>query len=115
METFTPSIAGDDATTEERATMSIPAVIHLVGEDAIFGELDSLPDPTHNFILVRNMRKKDGKQLAYLTDGATAFLYAWRRITFIELMTEVAGAAPVAAPTAPTVTTVLPFFRDDDN
>jgi len=102
--------------TYERSgeTMSIPAVIHLVGEDAIFGELDTLPDPTHTFIVVRNMRKKDGKPLAYITDGATAFLYAWSRITFIELMTEVAGAAPAIAASTPQATAVLGFFRDDD-
>lgn len=94
--------------------MSIPAVIHIVGEDAIFGELDAVPDPTHNFILVRNMRKKDGKPLAYLTDGATAFLYAWSRITFIELMTEVAGATAAMAPATPQATAVLGFFRDED-
>ena len=94
--------------------MSIPAVIHIIGEDAIFGELDAVPDPTHSYILVRNMRKKDGKPLAYLTDGATAFLYSWNRITFIELMAEVAGVTPAMAAAAPQATAVLGFFRDDD-
>lgn len=94
--------------------MSIPAVIHILGEDAIFGELDSVPDPTHAFIVVRNMRKKDGKPLAYLTDGATAFLYSWNRITFIELMTEIDGPTPALASSAPQATAVLGFFRDDD-
>ena len=94
--------------------MSIPAIIHIVGEDAIVGELDTLPDPTHTFIVVRNMRKKDGKPLAYLADGATAFLYSWNRITFIELMTEVEGAAPAIAASTPQATAVLGFFRDDD-
>jgi len=94
--------------------MSIPAVIHIVGEDAIFGELDTLPDPTHSFILVRNMRMKDGKQLAYLTDGATAFLYSWHRITFIELMAAVEGPSPVTAQATPRGTSVIGFFRDDE-
>ncbi len=94
--------------------MAIPAIIHILGEDAILGELDTLPDPTHNYIVVRNMRKKDGKPLSYLTDGATAFLYAWSRITFIEIMTEVAGAGPVSTSAAPQATSVLGFFRDDD-
>jgi hypothetical protein len=96
--------------------VAIPAIIHIVGEDAVFGELDNLPDPTHTYILVRNLKKKDGKELSYLNDGATAILYAWTRITFIEIMSDVAGGTPVAAAAAaPQGTSVLGFFRDDDN
>lgn len=94
--------------------MAIPAIIHIIGEDAIFGELDELPDPTHNYVLLRNLRKKDGKPLNYLTDGATAVLYSWSRITFIELMTEVAGPDASAEVAVPQGTTVLGFFRDSD-
>jgi hypothetical protein len=94
--------------------MSIPAVIHILGEDAVFGELDTLPDPTHTFILVRNMRKKDGKALTYVSDGATAFLYSWHRITFIELMSAVEGPSPVSAQATPRGTTVIGFFRDEE-
>lgn len=95
--------------------MTIPAIIHIAGEDAIVGDLDGLPDPTHSYILVRNLRKKDGKPLTYVSDSATAFLYAWSRITFIELLAEVGSALPaVAATAAPQGTAVLGFFRDDD-
>lgn len=94
--------------------MAIPAIIHIIGEDAIMADLDEIPDPTHTYLLVRNLRKKDGKELGYLADGATAFLYSWNRITFIELMGEFAGKVPVAASATPQGTTVLGFFRDDD-
>lgn len=94
--------------------MAISAVVHILGEDAFLADLDNLPDPTHNYIVCRNMRKKDGKQLAFLTDGASAYLYAWTRITFIELMGEIAGATPAAKLTAPQGTRVLGFFRDDE-
>lgn len=93
--------------------MSIPAVIHIIGEDAFIADLDELPNPTHSYVLMRNMRKKDGKQLAYLTDGATASLYAWSRITFIEIMADIAESSTTAKST-PQGTTVLGFFRDDD-
>jgi hypothetical protein len=94
--------------------MAIPAVIHILGEDAVLGDLDELPNPTHNFVLIRNMRKKDGKPLPYIADGATAFLYGWSRITFIELMSDVAGLPHAAAAAAAPATAVLGFFRDDD-
>ena len=105
--------------------MGIPAIIHLQGEDAIYGELDEAPNPNHTFLYLRNVKKKDGKPLAYLTDGAEVFLYAWHRITFIEIMQEIAipsSGMPIAASPGmvaadrgqqPVGTTVLGLFRDD--
>jgi hypothetical protein len=98
-----------------------------MGEDAIYGELDAFPDPTHQFLFLRNVTKKDGKPLSYLMDGAQSILYAWHRITFVEIMADVSPLATVAgaehqpgmsrAATAATKTapgtTVLGFFRDD--
>lgn len=93
--------------------MALMAIVHIVGEDAILGELDELPDPTHSYVLLRNIRKKDGKPLSYIDDSATAFLYAWSRISFIELIGDIPSAAPVAANGKPAGTTVLGFFRED--
>lgn len=93
--------------------MPIPAVIHIVGEDAFIAELEELPNPTHSYVIMRNMRKKDGKPLPYLTDGASASLYAWSRITFIEILGEIAETSQSSKAT-PQGTTVLGFFRDDD-
>ena len=104
--------------------MAIPAIIHLLGEDAIYGELDEVPSPTDQFLFLRNIKKKDGKQLAYVTEGAEVFLYAWHKVTFVELMSDVkmptshhAGVPGiVGAPSSskPQATTVLGFFRDDE-
>ena len=66
--------------------MAIPAIIHLLGEDAIYGELDEPPNPTHQFLFLRNIRQKNGKPLAYVADGAEVFLYAWHKISFVEIM-----------------------------
>jgi hypothetical protein len=94
--------------------MVIPAVIHVLGEDAILADLDELPDPTHSYVVLRNMRTKNGKQLSYLTDGAMTFLYGWSRITFIELLGEVENLATGTKSAAPQGTAVLGFFRDED-
>lgn len=98
---------------ERRRVVSAIAIVHLQGEDAILADLDELPDPNHNYIVLRNIRKKDGKPLAYVAEGATAFLYSWNRISFIEMMGEVMSSAR-AEPAKPAGTTVLGFFREDD-
>ena len=93
--------------------MAMAVIVHIHGEDAFLGEIDDLPDPTHHFLLLRNIRKKDGKPLAYVSDGATAFLYPWSRITFIETLGEVAGV-PTTGANGRAGTTILGFFRDDE-
>lgn len=95
--------------------MAIPAVIHIIGEDAFLADLEEMPNPTHTYISMSNMRKKDGKLLPYITDGATSFLYAWSRITFIEIMGDHPGAASAVKTPGPQGTTVLGFFRDEEN
>jgi hypothetical protein len=107
--------------------MAISAIVHIHGEDAILAELDSVPNPTHQFLLMRNIRKKDGKPLAYVADEAEVFLFAWHKITFVEILQDIhlqdsatptVGAAGAAATAAngqkPVGTTVLGFFRDDE-
>ncbi len=103
----------------------IPVIVHLVGEDAIYGELDGAPDPSHQFLFLRNVTKKDRKPLSYLMEGEEVFLYAWRRITFVEVMQDItlprtSAASIVGAPLTngtlmPAGTTVLGFSRDDDS
>jgi hypothetical protein len=94
--------------------MALSAVVHLAGEDAFLADLDDIPNPIHNYILLRNIRKRDGKALTYVTEGATTFLYSWQKITFIELMGEVPVNGKVAAATA-AGTTILGFFREGED
>ena len=61
-------------------------IIHLHNEDPILAEMDKLPDPTHTSIMITNPRRRDGKALNYVTEGARAFVFPWSRISFIEVM-----------------------------
>ena len=105
--------------------MGIPAIVHLVGEDAILGDLDEVPNPTHQFLFLRNIRQKDGKSLNYVAQGAEVFLYAWHRISFVEIMGDISlpstngiekriGQVGMTGTLKPAGTTVLGFFRDDE-
>jgi hypothetical protein len=61
-------------------------VLHIHNEDPFIADLEALPDPHSNYIRVTNPRKRDGKAIATLTNGATTFLYPWTRITFLEIL-----------------------------
>ena len=92
--------------------MAITAIVHLVGEEAFLADLDEVPDPTHTFIMMRNLRMKDGKPLSYVNDAATAVLYAWSRITFLELMGDISSAAGSSV-NGSQGTSILAFFREN--
>lgn len=66
--------------------MSLEVIIHLHNEDPVLAELEAVPDPSHQFLHVLNPRRRDGRSLHYVTEGATSFLFPWTRITFVEIM-----------------------------
>lgn len=80
--------------------MALDVIIHLHNEDPILAEIEELPDPTHQSVLVYNPRRRDGRSLHYITEGARAFLFPWTRISFIEIMGEEEAKE------------VVEFFRD---
>ncbi len=71
--------------------MAMQVVLHLHNEDPFIADLEALPDPHANYIRVTNPRKRDGKAMNTLTNGATAFLYPWTRITFLEILEDSEG------------------------
>ena len=68
--------------------MAIRALIHIASEDAVLGELDEMPDPTHAYLRVRNATRKDGKPLSLVDERTTSIAYPWNRITFVEFFNE---------------------------
>lgn len=69
--------------------MSIRAMVHIHNDETFLCELDELPKPTDNFVVLHNPRKRDGKALAFIDNEATSFVYPWTRISFIEIFDEV--------------------------
>lgn len=66
--------------------MSMEVIIHLANEDPIVAEIEDWPDPTHRTLTFTNPRRRDGRPLHYVTEGATSFIFPWDRITFVEIM-----------------------------
>jgi hypothetical protein len=60
--------------------------MHVLNEDPIFGEMDELPKPTDTLIIVKNPRRKDGKDLHYLASNVTTVIWPISRAAFIEVM-----------------------------
>ncbi len=66
--------------------MSITIILHITNEDAVMAEVEQLPEPNDQVILIANPRLRDGKDLHYLEDETTSMIIPWHRINFIELL-----------------------------
>ena len=61
-------------------------LIHISNEDPILGELQQLPDPVDQSLLVKNPRRRDGKDLHYLQANVTEVIWPLSRVAFIEVI-----------------------------
>lgn len=65
----------------------MPSVlVHINNEDPVIGEMDALPSTTDTMIMVRNPRRKDGKDLHYLEPNVSLVYWPVIRINFIEVI-----------------------------
>ncbi|MDO9085898.1 MAG: hypothetical protein Q7U53_06800 [Anaerolineaceae bacterium] len=67
----------------------ITVIVHINNEDPVMGEVDEIPKPEDQNILVKNPRRKDGKDVQYLEPNVTQVIWPFHRITFIELIQDV--------------------------
>lgn len=66
--------------------MAYTVILHVAGEASIAGEIEELPKPTDNIIVVSNPRQKDGKDLHYIDNNVTRVIWPLSKISFIEIM-----------------------------
>ncbi|MDT8305647.1 MAG: hypothetical protein RRC07_06900 [Anaerolineae bacterium] len=66
--------------------MSISAIVHIVNEEPILCELEELPRPEAQSILMLNPRRRDGKDLRFLEEDVATVIVPWHRVTFIQVL-----------------------------
>lgn len=66
--------------------MAYTVILHIPGEPAVAGEVEELPKPTDNIIVVMNPRQRDGKDLHYLENNVTKVIWMLPQVKFIEVL-----------------------------
>jgi hypothetical protein len=66
--------------------MAYTVILHISGEPSIAGEVEELPKPTDNIIVVTNPRQRDGKDLHYLENNVTKVIWTLTNVNFIEVL-----------------------------
>lgn len=66
--------------------MSITLILHIQNADPVVGEVEDLPSPTDNLIVVNNPRTRDGKDLPYLDENVVTVVWPFERLNYIEIL-----------------------------
>jgi hypothetical protein len=66
--------------------MAITVQLHILNEDPIVAEVDSLPGPQDTLLTVSNPRLRDGKDLRYVAPNVTSIIFPLARINFIQIL-----------------------------
>jgi hypothetical protein len=66
--------------------MPYTIVVHISNEDPILAECDELPGPTDTVVIVKNPRRRDGKDIHYLQADVISLIWPMNQITFIEVL-----------------------------
>jgi hypothetical protein len=61
-------------------------LIHILGEESVVGEIESIPEPTDQVLIVSNLRMRDGRDVSYLLPETDTVVYPWIRIHCVEIL-----------------------------
>jgi hypothetical protein len=61
-------------------------LLHIQNEDPVLGEVEELPKPTDTIIIIKNPRKRDGKDLAFIDSNISTVIWPMSRMNFIEVI-----------------------------
>ncbi|MGC9397504.1 MAG: hypothetical protein ACP5HM_00025 [Anaerolineae bacterium] len=66
--------------------MAYTILIHVMNEDAVIGEMEEIPDPADQFLLVKSPRLRDGRDVPYFLPETNQAIYPWHRIHSVEIL-----------------------------
>jgi hypothetical protein len=61
-------------------------ILHIQNDDPVLGEMDALPAVTDQMVIVKNPRRKDGKDIGYIDPKVMTVIWPLSKITFIEVL-----------------------------
>jgi len=61
-------------------------LIHVLNEEAVVGEIENIPEPTDQVLVVSNLRYRDGRDVSYILPETNTVVYPWTRIHCVEIL-----------------------------
>ncbi len=66
--------------------MPFTIVLHIQNTDPVVGEVEEIPTPTDNLVVLKNPRRMDGKDLHFLNENVVTVIWPVERLNFIEVL-----------------------------
>ncbi|MFO7537725.1 MAG: hypothetical protein R6X32_06655 [Chloroflexota bacterium] len=61
-------------------------IVHIMNEEPILCEVDKLPKPSDQVLVIHNMRRRDGTDVHYIDDEVMTIMVPWHRINFVQVL-----------------------------
>jgi hypothetical protein len=61
-------------------------ILHVNNEEAVVGEVETLPSSTDTVIIVKNPRRRGDKELPYLEQSVSLVIWPIHRLNYIEVL-----------------------------
>ena len=66
--------------------MPYTVLVHVLNAEAVVGEVEHIPEPTDQVLIVSNLRHRDGREVSYLLPETNTVVYPWMRIHCVEIL-----------------------------
>jgi len=66
--------------------MSRTVLVHVLNEESVVGEIENIPEPTDQVLIVSNIRYRDGREVTYVLPETKTVVYPWTRIHCVEIL-----------------------------
>jgi hypothetical protein len=61
-------------------------ILHIMNDEPVLGEVDEMPTAQDTMMIVKNPRRRDGKDLPYVDASVNTVIWPMHRLNFIELL-----------------------------
>ncbi len=68
--------------------MPIKVLLHILNEESVQGEVDRVPEPTDQVLILKNAQYRDGRDVTYLLPDTDVVIYPWNRIHCVEIISQ---------------------------
>ncbi len=68
--------------------MAHTVILHISGQPSIVGEVEELPKPSDNIIIVSNPRLRDGKDVHFLEQNVVKVIWPLVQVALIEILAD---------------------------
>jgi len=66
--------------------MAHTVLVHILNEQAVVGEVERIPEPADQVLILHNVRHRDGREVSYLLPETDTVVYPWERIHCVEVL-----------------------------